>query len=363
MSLFHVLALLVANVCLATAQTFSNCNPLNKTCPADQALGTNHTWYFNSTIDDTIWNVTNGEITYTDEGINFTIAEKMQSPTMQSNFYIFFGIVESHVKMAKGGGIVSSIVLQSDDLDEIDWEWVGYNTSEVQSNYFGKGNDTSFGRGGFHYVPNADTEFHNYTTHWTSDKLEWWIDQQLVRTLNYEDAVGGKNYPQTPSNIRFGIWPAGDSSQPQGTIEWAGGEVDYDAGPYNMVLQKVRVHDFHTGKEYEYTDHSGSWDTIKVVEGNSTAVKELNKAPPKSLSEKWNELPSGAKIGIACAIAAVVAIALAGFIFFCLKQRRTGRLEHALDDARWNTERTEMNNYQSEWKQSEWRHRGYQPVQ
>ncbi|PYH63542.1 glycoside hydrolase family 16 protein [Aspergillus vadensis CBS 113365] len=362
MSLFHVLALLVASLSLVTAQTFSNCNPLNTTCPADAALGTNHTWYFNSTLDDTIWNVTNGNIGITDEGAEFSIAQKMDSPTMQSNFFIFFGIVESHVKMAKGGGVVSSVVLQSDDLDEIDWEWVGYNTSEVQSNYFGKGNDTSFDRGGFHYVPNADTEFHNYTTYWTSEKVEWWIDQQLVRTLKYEDAVGGKNFPQTPSNIRFGIWPAGDPSQPHGTIVWAGGEIDYSAGPYTMVVEKVRVHDFHTGKEYSYTDHSGSWESIKVVSGNSTTVEQLNKPPPKSLSEKWNELPSGAKAGVGIGVAAVGASCLAGFIFFCVRQRKRGRLEHALNDAKWDSERTEMNNFQSEWKQSEWKHKGYQPV-
>jgi hypothetical protein len=32
-----------------------------------------------------------------------------------------------------------------------------------------------------------------------------------------------------------------------------------------MVLQSVRVHDFHTGKEYNYTDHSGSWQSIDVI--------------------------------------------------------------------------------------------------
>ncbi|PWY92637.1 concanavalin A-like lectin/glucanase [Aspergillus heteromorphus CBS 117.55] len=364
MSFFYVLALLAAKVCLVTAQTYSNCNPLNKTCPADQALGTNHTWYFNSTVDDTIWNVTNDQIYYTDEGANFTIAEKLQSPTLQSNFYIFFGIVESHVKMAKGGGVVSSVVLESDDLDEIDWEWVGYNTSGVQSNYYGKGNDSSWDRAGYHYVPNADTEFHNYTTYWTAEKLEWWIDEELVRTLNYEDALGGKNYPQTPSNIRYGVWPAGDPSESLGTIEWAGGEINYTAGPYTMVVQKVRVHDFHSGKEYEYTNHSGSWESIKVVAGNSTTVTELNKVPKETLAEKWAKLSTGAKTGIYVAIAVVGAGAASAFIFFCLKQRKSGRLEHALNDAKWDSERTEMDNFQSEWKQSEWRHkpRGYQPV-
>ncbi|KAK9604252.1 hypothetical protein V6Z93_002221 [Aspergillus fumigatus] len=266
MSLLYLVALFVASICSVTAQTWTSCNPLTTTCPPDQALGINTTFTFNKTLDDTIWNVTNGVLSHTDEGTEFTITGENQSPTMQSNFYIFFGIVESHVKMAKGAGIISSIVLQSDDLDEIDWEWVGYNTSEVQSNYFGKGNNETFNRGGYHYVPNADTEFHNYTTYWTQEKLEWWIDGKLARTLTYEDSQGaGKYYPQTPCNIRYGIWPAGIKGNAQGTIEWAGGLVDYSKAPFTMVLQSVRVHDFHTGKEYNYTDHSGSWQSIDVI--------------------------------------------------------------------------------------------------
>ncbi|KAH8426869.1 glycoside hydrolase family 16 protein [Aspergillus melleus] len=364
MSFLRFLSLWAIAIVCVTAQTFTDCDPLKKDdCPAAPALGTNHTWTFNSTLDDTIWNVTNGRIYYTDEGAEFTIKSKLQSPTLQSNFYIFFGIVESHVKMAKGAGIISSVVLQSADRDEIDWEWVGYNTSEVQSNYFGKGNDTSFNRGGYHGLSNADTEFHNYTTYWSKEKIEWWLDGDLVRTLKYEDALDGKNFPQTPSNVRFGIWPAGDSGNKLGTIEWAGGEVDYDKGPYTMVVQKVRVHDFHTGKEYSYGDRSGSYESIKVVDGNSTTVEELNKPPPKSTAEKWAELPMAARVGIYCGAAAAGIILIVAFVFFFIKQRKRGRLEHALDDAKWNNNRTEMTNFQSDWKTTEFRNKGgYQPV-
>ncbi len=48
------------------------------------------------------------------------------------------------MKAAPGAGIVSSVVLESDDLDEIDWEWVGATAGEAQSNYFGKGIQLSF---------------------------------------------------------------------------------------------------------------------------------------------------------------------------------------------------------------------------
>lgn len=261
------IAALAALAGSAAAQTFTDCNPLNKTCPADPALGTEHTWWFNSTLDSTIWNMSTGSISYTSDAAEFTISAEGESTLLQSNFYIFFGVVESWVKMAKGGGVVSSVVLESDDLDEIDWEWVGYNTSAVQSNFFGKGNTTTYNRGGTHYVANADTEWHNYTTWWDSDKLEWWIDGNLVRTLLYTDAsaLGGRNYPQTPCQVKISNWPAGTKTAEQGTIEWAGGLVDYSKGPFTMSVQRVRVQDFHSGKEYSYGDKTGDWSSIKVT--------------------------------------------------------------------------------------------------
>ncbi|KAL4921839.1 concanavalin A-like lectin/glucanase domain-containing protein [Aspergillus aurantiobrunneus] len=361
--LFRHMALLAACIGPVVAQTWTHCNPTEEDCEPNPALGTNHTWSFNETLDDKIWNTTNGEINFTDEGAEFTIASKLQSPTLQSTFYIFFGIIEMQVKMAAGPGIVSSVVLQSDDLDEIDWEWVGYNTSEIQTNYYSKG-VTNYENGEFFWVDNADTEFHNYTTHWTEEKIEWWVDNELLRTLTYEETKNGSeySYPQTPSNVRIGIWPAGDPDNAQGTIDWAGGPVDYDAGPYTMTVKDVRVHDFHTGKEYEYGDNSGTWQSINVIEGNSTALEEINKPPPKSMSEKWDELPQGAKVGVYVGAAAGGSILLALFIFFFIRQRKKGRLEHALDDSKFNAERTEMNDFQSNWKQSEWRHGGYQPV-
>lgn len=138
-----MLLLVLSITSLAAAQTWTNCNPLNKTCPADPALSTNATFNFTSNAPSTkLWNVTAGPITYSDQGAQFSIQDATMSPTMQSTFYIFFGRVESIVQAASGQGIVSSVVLQSDDLDEIDIEWVGGNATSVQSNYYGKG-DTS----------------------------------------------------------------------------------------------------------------------------------------------------------------------------------------------------------------------------
>ena len=70
-----------------------------------------------------------------------------------------------------------------------------------------------------------------------------------------------------------------------------------------------------------------------------------------------------ARVGIYCGAAAAGIILIVAFVFFFIKQRKRGRLEHALDDAKWNNNRTEMTNFQSDWKTTEFRNKGgYQPV-
>lgn len=84
--------------------------------------------------------------------------------------------------------------------------------------------------------------------------------------------------------------------------------------------------------------------------------------PPESLSQKWNDLGTGAHVGVYIGAAAAGALIFVGLGLWCLRQRRKGRLEHALDDARYTNERTEMENYQNDWKQTEWKHNGYHQV-
>lgn len=277
----------VALLCAASetlAQTFTSCDPTKKStqflipscrtiiltfrkaCPDDPALTTStytHDFAANG-ADDTAWKTTAGNVSYTSSGAEFTISKQGDAPTIQSNWYIFFGRVSFFLKAAPGKGIVSSAILESDDLDETDWEWLGGDVSRVQTNYFGKGNTTTFDRGGFSDVAETQTKAHNYTIAWTSTATTWLIDSVPVRTLNFADAVGGKNYPQTPMNIRIGIWAGGDPGNDPGTIEWAGGPTDYAAGPYTMVLEKVEVVNERPGQSYTYGDMSGSFESIKV---------------------------------------------------------------------------------------------------
>lgn len=342
---FFLLSLLVA-ITSVSAQTSTLCNPMNGTCPGDLALGTSHTWNFThaTTADTTIWNTTAGTINYELDGAEFTINGKGESPTMQSNFYIFFGQVSVVMKAATGQGIVSSIVLESDDLDEVDWEWIGGNKTHVQTNFFGKGNTTSYDRAIWYEVNDPQDAYHNYTTTWTAEKLEWFVDGNLIRTLHYNDSVAvyGKNYPQTPMNVRLGIWAGGDpDSNSNGTVEWAGGDVDYDKAPFTMTVQSVYVEDYSSGKLYTYGDTSGDWESIKVAAGNSTIAEKLN--TNTSIGAKFSSMSKAAQIAVVCVVAGVGAASLGLLTFCCIKSRRAGRRERAIADAEWEKNVAELN--------------------
>lgn len=125
---------------LATAQTFTDCNPMEKECPNDPAMPATFETNFKAGKDAVKgWKQTAGSLTYGAGGAEFTIEKKGDAgPTIQSEGFLHFGYVEVKMTAAKGQGIISSIVLQSQDLDEVDWEWIGGQEGKVQMNYFGK---------------------------------------------------------------------------------------------------------------------------------------------------------------------------------------------------------------------------------
>lgn len=177
-----------------------------------------------------------------------------------------FGRVDVVVKAAPGAGIVSSFVLQSDDLDEIDWEWLGATPDQVQTNYFGKGQTGSYNRGAFHADTGSQSTYRTYTVDWNADQIVWQIDGTTVRVQTAASAEVNQ-YPQTPMQIKMGAWSGGDSANPQGTIAWAKGPTDYSKGPFNMYVKSIKVQDYSSGTAYKYNGNSGNWQDIVAVGG------------------------------------------------------------------------------------------------
>lgn len=259
----------------ASAQTSSKCNPLHQTCPADPALSGSKNIDFTSGADSADFS-SSGPITYDNtNGATFTIAKSGDSPTITSNWYLMFGKVDIVMKAAPGTGIVSSLVMQSDDLDEIDWEILGSQGTQVQTNYFGKGQTGSYDRGSSSSNPTGTTGFNTYTIDWSSNEIVWQLNGQTVRTLNPANANG--QYPQTPLQLKLGSWAGGDASLNQpGVVAWAGGNTDYSQGPFKMYIKSIRAQDYSTGKSYSYSGTDGTWQQVKSdggsVNGGSSQV-------------------------------------------------------------------------------------------
>ncbi|KAI9147263.1 putative glycosidase crf1 [Paramyrothecium foliicola] len=266
----------------AWGQTFTDCNPLEKSCPAEPALGNiriDHDFSQGQCIDFN--SLAGTSITYDKNGALFGIENDKHAPTIAGTKYIFFGRLEVELMASPGQGVVTSVVLQSANLDEIDWEWLGGDNTQVQTNYFGKGDTTTYDRGAFHAVAAPVSSFHKYVIDWTPKKIDWLIDGTIVRTLKYEDAQGGSRYPQTPMEVKLGTWVAGLPGNAEGTIQWAGGLANFKEAPFNAWYKSISVIDYAGGdapcetavKEYVYGDKSGSWQSIKVVRDGSPSVK------------------------------------------------------------------------------------------
>ncbi|KAI0175098.1 glycoside hydrolase family 16 protein [Pestalotiopsis sp. NC0098] len=262
---------------MVSAQTFTSCNPMEKTCPDDPALGTTATVDFTKGTNDLFQELDGTSLTYDDaQGAVFTINKETEAPTIETNKWIFFGKIDVTLKASTGQGVVTSFVLQSDDLDEIDWEWLGGDTTQVQTNYFGKGDTTTYDRGAYHPVNSPQDDFHTYTIDWTKDYVKWYIDGDLVRTLLYADAKDGTRFPQTPMQIKLGTWVAGRKDAPEGTVEWAGGYTDFTKAPFVAYYKSITIQDYSNGVDgatyYSWSEGSdGSYESINVLTSGDDA--------------------------------------------------------------------------------------------
>ncbi|OLN96097.1 putative glycosidase crf1-like protein 2 [Colletotrichum chlorophyti] len=301
--MMKIAALTLAAAGLASAQTWSLCNPVKgEVCPPNPAFGGDTTFDFRAsknikdlesffTIDDGIKYNSKVVKFSGDTGAEMIIFEEDNAPTLTSKNYLFFGKVEVELQAAPGRGIVTSIVLQSDALDEIDWEFVGADQAHVQSNFYALGvNDYTHGR--YHEVPfNPMTSIHTYTIEWTKESMVFSIDGKVYRTATPAEG----SYPQTPMQLKLGTW-VGGKGKAQGTIDWAGGLAQWENAPFSAYYRSLKVWDYAGGdkagaKSYEYSKGSdGKWQSINILgvgekntnsgvgSGNSKDEKDDDKA-------------------------------------------------------------------------------------
>lgn len=109
-------------------------------CPIDPGFTKDYSIDFRNGPDGN-WHDLSSATTFGSLGAQFGVSVMGQSYTYVTNNYFLFGRVDVKMRTAPGQGIVSAFVLQSDDLDEIDWEFIGGWPTQGQTNDFSKGNN------------------------------------------------------------------------------------------------------------------------------------------------------------------------------------------------------------------------------
>lgn len=198
---------------------------------------------------ETDW-VYTGDLTTHKDAILMQMKKHSSGTVISSTQYLWYGKITTTMKSSRGRGVITAFILFSDVQDEIDTEFIGYNLTAYQSNYYALG-ITDYNNSIWHDTTDTFENYHTYEVDWQEDKLEWSIDGKHLRTLKKEDTWNSTtkryDYPQTPSRIQFSLWPGGDSANAPGTIEWAGGPIDWDSedikkpGYYYAYIKNITV--------------------------------------------------------------------------------------------------------------------------
>ena len=139
----------------------------------------------------------------------------------------------------------------SDVKDEIDFEFVGKDLVTAQTNIYWQALPYYGNSGNITNVTNTFENWHTYEVDWQPDQIVWSVDGVVKRTKTrastWNSTSGLYNYPQTPARVQLSIWPGGASNQAQGTIDWAGGPINWgspdikNSGYYYVQVQSVTV--------------------------------------------------------------------------------------------------------------------------
>lgn len=220
-----------------------------------------------------------------DGGLLLTMPANSPGTLLSSTHYVWYGKISATMKSSRGQGVVTAFILMSDVKDEIDCEFIGSDNQAVQSNFYWQGTLNYTNEKNL-TTSSTDTDMHTYTIDWTPDKLEWSVDGNTMRTLNKDDTWNSSTesfqYPQTPSRVQFSLWPAGDPKNGKGTVDWAGGAIDWNSpymhnGYYSAFVKDLSVEcydappDAHGNgkKSYKYTDDKGLNNSVSITNDNT----------------------------------------------------------------------------------------------
>ncbi|CEP62554.1 putative glycosylase LALA0_S05e08218g [Lachancea lanzarotensis] len=171
---------------------------------------------------------------------------------VSSSKSFLYGKVSVEMKVARGKGVVSAMVLMSAVKDEVDFEFLGGELDSAQSNFYHRGELIHTRMQKSRIWPDGHDQYHRYEFDWNEDRINWLIDGSVVRTLHrmdtYDPVTGVYKYPSTPMRLEIAVWPGGVESNHPGTVMWAGGLIDWtnaidivQNGQFELLVKNIQV--------------------------------------------------------------------------------------------------------------------------
>ena len=187
-----------------------------------------------------------------------------------------YGMFSVSMKPIKNPGVVTSFFTYTGPTDgtvwdEIDIEFLGYDTTKVQFNYF------TNGVGGHEYLYDlgfdASGGFHTYGFYWGEGFITWYVDGTPVYTAT-------ENIPTTPGKIMMNAWPG------TGVDDWL--------QPYNGATPLYGYYDWMA---YDAPQDSGSSSSSTEVSFDGNQVYSIiSKNSGKSLDVYYGNSDNGTNI-------------------------------------------------------------------
>jgi endo-1,3-1,4-beta-glycanase ExoK len=120
-----------------------------------------------------------------------------------------YGTYEARYRTPSGSGLNAAFFTfigpqQNKPHDEIDFEILTKDTAHVETTTWvnGKSGDGQMGSGQSHALPRpSDADFTTYAFTWEPDRLTFYIDGELVRTMDNPVTI-----PSNPQRIFFSLW-------------------------------------------------------------------------------------------------------------------------------------------------------------
>ena len=282
LAILSAVALTLSSAAMLTAcsQELTD-EPLNGTVLADFSKGEAETVFAsdgwtNEDVFNTFWKDDN--VTYENGAMNLSITENPDG-SMETNdgyfggegrTYQYFGYGDFEVRMKPSGknGTCSAFFTCTGDYDldengdpnpwdEVDIEFLGHDTTQVQFNYYvdGVGGHEKKIDLGF----DASEDFHNYGYRWTEDYIVWFVDGKPVYKV---EATEKNPLPSTPGRILMNYWCGTEKAEGwMGKFENPDDQcaeyqwIKTSATPIGELPEKVDVEEF-----------TGDWTQIPALE-------------------------------------------------------------------------------------------------